>query len=119
MLDKRSEIFTAKVTRVLGPDFFEAVIDLGFDITLRKKMKLGSVDDVKLKLLTEEQKTSAAEFFRSRVEGQEVVLRVVRRGEFHYASVFYGVESKNIVEEMFALGLLPKYAKASNGVTSE
>ncbi len=107
----KGEVFRAKVTRVLGPDLFEAEVDLGFDVTTSKRLKLASVDWDHLRSLGLNGQQKASEFLRQRVEGQEVVLRVVRRGEYFFAHVLYGPEERDLLDEMVGLGLLKKFER--------
>ena len=111
MHERKAEVFVARVTRVLGPDFFEAVVQLGFDITLRKKFKLGGVDVDQLRSQSDDETRAATEFLRSRVEGQSVILRTTRRGDYWYTKCCYGPEETSVTEEMFQTGHLKPYKR--------
>ncbi len=108
---KKTEIFQAHVARVLGPDMLEADINLGFDVRIRKKIKLGGVDATSVRGMDEDEVKSAVEYLRDRIEGKEVTIRTTRRGDYYYARIYYGPEQSNVVEEMFLQGLLKKFDK--------
>ena len=99
----------ALIERVIGPDMFEAVVDLGFDIKYTKRLRLLGVDSDYVRSLDTEGIRSAIAFFRDRVEGRTVELRVLRKGEYYYARVVYGADSTDLLEEMVIAGLLKKF----------
>lgn len=101
----------AKVTRVMGPDLFEASIDLEFDISVLKRLKLAGVDSQHLRELSEEDQRKATEFLRQRIEGQMVLLRPLRKGEHYYARVLYGPEESDILDEMVRSGFLRRFER--------
>ena len=110
-MGSKTRIVEAKITRVMGPDLFEAVVDLEFDITVTKRLKLSGVDSQHLRSLPEADQLKATEFLRNRIEGETVILRPVRKGEHYYARVFYGVEESDILEEMVRSGMLRKFER--------
>ncbi len=110
----RGDRFRANVTRVMGPDMFESEIDLGFDVTITRRLKLAGVDSEHVRSLSQDDAQKAMEFLRSRVEGQSVVLRPSRKGEHFYTRVLYGSEESDILEEMTTLGLLKRFERNSN-----
>ena len=107
----RSRVVEAEVTRVMGPDLFEAKVDLEFDITVTKRLKLAGVDSQHLRSLSDEAQTKATDFLRCRIENQRVVIRPLRKGEHYYARVFYGPEESDILEEMVRSGLLRRFER--------
>ena len=109
MFDKRVDAWSAKIVKVLGPDFFEALVDLGFGVSLTKKFKLGGVDTMGVKALTEQEAIAALDFLKEKLEGTSVLLRATKRHEHYYTKVYYGPEETNIAEEMFRLGLLKRF----------
>lgn len=111
VMGKKARFVEAKVTRVMGPDLFEAEVDLEFDITVLKRLKLAGVDSQHLRELPEAERLKATEFLRGRIEGQEVLIRPLRKGEHYYARVFYGPEESDILEEMIRSGLLRRFER--------
>lgn len=111
MMVSKSRAVEAEVTRVMGPDLFEARVDLEFDITVTKRMKLGGVDSQHLKAMSDEAQAKATDFLRQRIEGQTVMIRPLRKGEHYYARVYYGPEESDILDEMVRLGLLQKFER--------
>lgn len=107
----RLRVVEAEVTRVMGPDLFEARVDLEFDITVTKRLKLSGVDSQHLRSLSDEVQTRATDFLRSRIEGQRIVIKPLRKGEHFYARVFYGPEESDILEEMVRSGLLRRFER--------
>jgi hypothetical protein len=110
-MGKRPRSIGAKVTRVMGPDLFEAEVDLEFDITVLKRLKLAGVDSQHLRESSETDRIKATEFLRGRIEGQTVLIRPLRKGEHFYARVFYGPEESDILEEMARFGLLRRFER--------
>lgn len=106
---KKPRLVEAEVTRVMGPDMFEAKVDLEFDISVLKRLKLAGVDSQHLRGLSEEEQRRATEFLRSRIEGETVLIRPLRKGEHFYASVRYGTEEADVLDEMARSGLLRKF----------
>lgn len=102
---------TGEVTRVMGPDLFEARVDLEFDITVTKRLKLAGVDSQHVRTMSGEDQTRATEFLRGRIEGKTVTLRPLRKGEHFYARVYYGPEESDILEEMVRSGMLKKFER--------
>lgn len=109
MFDKRVDAWSAKILTVLGPDFFEALVDLGFGVSLTKKFKLGGVDTMSLKAMNEDEVLAATEFLKTKIEGCSVLLRATKRHEHYYTKLYCGPEETNVAEEMFRLGLLKKF----------
>ena len=105
----KGDQFKATVTRVMGPDIFEANIDLGFDLSLLKRFKLSGVDWSHMERMDSNERGKASEFLRGRIEGQQVILRVVRKGEHYYARVYYGPEERDVFNEMSDQGLLRRF----------
>ena len=114
-MSTKPRLVEAEVTRVMGPDLFEAKIDLEFDIHTTRRLKLSGVDSQHLRSLSEAAVQKATEFLRSRIEGKTVMIRPVRKGEHFYARVFYGPEEADIFEEMIVSGLLRKFERNGNG----
>ena len=110
-MGKKQRSVEAKVTRVMGPDLFEAEVDLEFDITVLKRLKLAGVDSQHLRALSELDQSKATEFLRGRIEGQAVLIRPLRKGEHYYAKVLYGPEESDILEEMVRSGLLRRFER--------
>ncbi len=110
-MGKRSRSVEAKVTRVMGPDLFESEVDLEFDITVLKRLKLAGVDSQHLRESSDADRLKATEFLRNRIEGQTVLIRPLRKGEHYYARVLYGPEESDILEEMIRSGLLSRFER--------
>ena len=110
-MGKNSRSVEAKVTRVMGPDLFEAEVDLEFDITVLKRLKLAGVDSQQLRDSSEADRLKATEFLRNRIEGQTVLIRPLRKGEHYYARVLYGPEESDLLEEMIRSGLLSRFER--------
>ena len=110
-MGKRSRSVEAKVTRVMGPDLFESEVDLEFDITVLKRLKLAGVDSQHLRESSDADRLKATEFLRNRIEGQTVRIRPLRKGEHYYARVLYGPEESDILEEMIRSGLLSRFER--------
>ena len=116
-MGKKSRLVEAEVTRVMGPDLFEAKVDFEFDIMVLKRLKLSGVDSQHLRSMPETDQLKATEFLRNRIEGQMVLIRPLRKGEHYYARVYYGPEESDILEEMVRSGLLRKFER--NGTADE
>jgi len=112
---KKPRLVEAEVTRVMGPDMFEAKVDLEFDISVMKRLKLAGVDSHHLRSLSEDDQRKATEFLRNRIEGETVLIRPLRKGEHFYAKVMYGAEESDILDEMVRCGLLRKFDRNGNG----
>lgn len=108
-MGNKTRSMEAKITRVMGPDIFEAEVDLGFDIKITKRLKLAGVNSHHLRKMSEADKAKATEFLRNRIEGQTVIIKPQRKGEYFYAEVFYGPEESNILKEMVGSGLLRRF----------
>ena len=104
----------ATISRVIGPDMFEATVDLGFDIQHTRRLRLLGVDSDYVRGLESNDARQAMTFFRDRVEGRQVELRVLHKGEHYYARITYGSDDTDLLEEMAAAGLLRKFER-SNG----
>ena len=106
----------AEVIRVLGPDMFEAKVDLGFDIEHARRLRLLGVDADSLRDMNQDQIRRTCEFQRGRIEGKVVSLKVQRKGEHYYARVLYGNDETDLLEEMVAQGLVKKFERnGTNG----
>jgi endonuclease YncB( thermonuclease family) len=105
----------ATVNRVLGPDMFEADVDLEFDIRTIRRLKLAGVDSNHLRSLEPDALEEATKFLRNRIEGRTVMLRPIRKGEHYYARVCYGPEERDVLEEMITHGLLRRFERSLNG----
>ena len=105
----------AEVTRVVGPDMFEVMVDLGFDIRHTRRLRLLGVDSDHLRNMNTEGTRKAHEFLRTRIEGQVIGLKVQRKGEHYYARVTYGSDDTDVLEEMAGLGLVQKFERNGNG----
>jgi hypothetical protein len=103
------------VSRVLGPDMFEAAIDVGFDVIMTRRLRLLGVDSDHVRNMDPDNTRQAIEFFRGRVEGNKVELRVTRKGEYYYARVLYGSDNTDLLDEMSRSGLLRKFERNGNG----
>ena len=114
-MSTKPRLVEADVTRVMGPDLFEAKIDLEFDIQTTRRLKLSGVDSQHLRALSPGDVQRATEFLRSRIEGQKVLIRPVRKGEHFYARVYYGPEESDVLEEMVTSGLLRKFERNGDG----
>ena len=110
-MGKNHRSVEGKVTRVMGPDLFEAEVDLEFDITVLKRLKLAGVDSQHLRALPETEQAKATEFLRGRIEGQTVLIRPLRKGEHYYAKVLYGPEESDILDEMVRSGMLRRFER--------
>lgn len=105
----KARLVEATVKRVMGPDLFEAEVDLDFDVKITRRLKLAGVDSMHLRTLLPNDSQRAAEFLRGRIEGQQVTIKTLRKGEHFYARVFYGPEESDVLDEMVKLGLLRKF----------
>ncbi len=110
----KPRVVEATVTRVMGPDLFEAEVDLEFDIKVTKRLKLAGVDSQHLRGLSEDEQRQAMDFLRRRIEGQVVTIRPLRKGEHFYARVFYGPEESDIFDEMVRSGMLRRFDRNGN-----
>lgn len=114
-MSTKPRLVEAEVTRVMGPDLFEAKIDLEFDIHTTRRLKLAGVDSQHLRSLSPGDVQKVTEFLRSRIEGQRVLIRPIRKGEHFYAMVLYGPEESNVLDEMIMSGLLRRFERNGNG----
>lgn len=105
----KPRLVEATVKRVMGPDLFEAEVDLEFDIRVTKRLKLAGVDSQHLRSLPDADVQKATEFLRGRIEEQTVLIRPIRKGEHFYARVMYGPEESDVLDEMVRSGLLRKF----------
>ena len=114
-MGSKPRLVEATVTRVMGPDLFEASVDLEFDITVLKRLKLAGVDSQHLRELSEADQQRATDFLRGRIEGQVVLIRPLRKGEHFYARVMYGPEESDVFDEMVRSGMLRRFERNGNG----
>lgn len=114
-MNKKPRLVEAQVKRVMGPDMFEAQVDLEFDISVLKRLKLAGVDSQHLRTMSEAEQQKATEFLRGRIEGETVLIRPLRKGEHFYARVMYGTEEADVLDEMVRCGLLRKFDRNWNG----
>lgn len=105
----------AEITRVVGPDMFEAKLDLGFDIEHTRRLRLLGVDSENLRAMQQDDIRKACDFLRGRIEGKIVMLKVQRKGEHYYARVVYGSDDTDVLDEMASMGLVQKFEKNGNG----
>jgi hypothetical protein len=115
MMTTKPRLVEATVTRVMGPDLFEAKVDLGFDIETTRRLKLAGVDSQHLRSLGQDDVQKATEFLRTRIEGQVVLIRPIRKGEHFYARVYYGPEESDLIDEMVLSGFLRRFDRNGNG----
>jgi len=113
-MPSKPRLVEATVTRVMGPDLFEANVDLEFDISVLKRLKLAGVDSGHLRSLSEADQQKATEFLRGRIEGETVLIRPLRKGEHFYARVLYGPEESDVLDEMVRSGMLRKFDRNGN-----
>lgn len=110
-MGNKPRLVEGSVTRVMGPDLFEAKVDLGFDIETTRRLKLAGIDSHHLRSLGQEEIQKATEFLRSRIEGQVVLIRPIRKGEHFYARVYYGPEESDLIDEMVMSGLVCRFER--------
>ena len=104
-----SESYEAVILRVMGPDVFEARVQLGFGVETVRQMKLSGVSWDHVNALSEDARDRATEALREMIEGQFVKMRVIQRGQFYYARVF--LVEEDVLECMVQRGYLARFEK--------
>jgi hypothetical protein len=75
-----------------------------------KKLKLGGVDSESLRAATKEDRAAASAFLVENVLGKDVILRVIRRGDYFYARISTST-LPSVTDTMFEKGLLTAFKK--------
>lgn len=106
----------ATVERVVDGDTFVAVVDLGYDVMTRARIRLAGVDTPELKGGSEEERAKAVEardFVAGRILGRRVMIRAMKKDSFgRYVSlVWYGEGRTNLSDELLRRGLAVKYVR--------
>ena len=86
--------YRAKVLKVTDGDTIEAVVDLGFKITIREKFRLYGVNTPESRTRDKEEKKkglAAKEFVKKRIMDREVTIETTKKGKFgrYLAKVYY------------------------------
>lgn len=108
-------VYHGHVVRVIDGDTFEVVIQLGFDLTIQKNIRLKDFDTPETwRPRNEAEKlhgTKATEFVEDLIGGKDITLRSVKFGKYRYvADVFVFVDGVqlNLAEELAKAGLSKK-----------
>lgn len=77
MAVKRLYNYSAKVLRVVDGDTFDAVVDLGFDVSLNLRIRMAGINtpELKSKIVVERQKAQLAkDFLTEKITGKDILL---------------------------------------------
>ena len=77
--------YKAKVTRIVDGDTLDVIIDLGFSISIKERLRLYGVNTPETRTRDKEEKKkglAAKEFVRERVEDSEVQIQTYKKGKF-------------------------------------
>jgi endonuclease YncB( thermonuclease family) len=106
----------ATVERVIDGDTFVAVVDLGYDVMIRARIRLAGVDTPELKGGSEEERARAVEakdFVTGLILGRQVRIRALKKDSFgrHVSLVWYGDGQRNLSDDLLERGLARKYVR--------
>lgn len=92
-------IYNGTIVRIIDGDTYEIAVDLGFDVTITKNIRLLDVDTPETwRPKTEAERahgTQATEFVKSKFgPGDKVVLESVKFGKYRYCATVYFVENE-------------------------
>ncbi|MHA2020134.1 MAG: thermonuclease family protein [Candidatus Thorarchaeota archaeon] len=75
---ERNYIYTAKVISVYDGDTMTAEVDLGFNVTMKMKLRLAEIDTPELRGEEREQGLAARDYVRNLVLDKEVIFESVK-----------------------------------------
>lgn len=106
----------ATVERVIDGDTFVAVVDLGYDVMTRVRIRLAGVDTPELRGGSEEERARAVEardFVAGAILGRSVRIQALKKDSFgrHVSLVWYGDGRRNLSDELLERGLARKYVR--------
>jgi len=103
------------VIRVIDGDTCDTEIFLGFDVSIKQRLRLFGVDtpETRTRDLKEKKKGLAAkEFVKKRIEGKKVIIDVTKgTGKYgrYLATIFYGDYQKDLNKELVRKRHAKKY----------
>ena len=92
--------YKAKVIKVIDGDTFDAVIDLGFKISVKDRFRMYGVDTPELRTRDKKEKKRGLmvkNYVKDRIEGKEIIIKTQKQGKFgrYLADVFINGECLN------------------------
>lgn len=109
-------IFRAKCERVVDGDTIDVIIDFGFDVSAKRRVRVLDVDTPER---GQENFKEATEFVKERVEGKELLLQTYKSDVFgrYLARIWYNNEDTGKVclnDELLMSDLLKPNSKWNN-----
>ena len=104
--------YDAYVERVLDGDSADMLIDLGFKISIRERIRFFGIDTPETRSTNPEEKKKgleAKQYVIDAIQGKFVELETTKQGKFgRYLGTIY-VSGKNLNEELIAKGMAKEY----------
>ena len=104
-------IYRAKLERVVDGDTLDASIDLGFDVIVRKRIRLVGINTPEVRGEEREEGLKSRDWLREKILDKQITLRTAKDRKGKYGRWLGAVilHSTNINQEMISLGLAEKY----------
>lgn len=104
--------YKATILSCYDSDTYTVLIDLGFNINLKEKIRLLGIDSPEIRTSNKKEKALAYEardYIRKLIEGKEVIIETEKTGKYgrYLANVFY--DDININNELIRLGYARPY----------
>ena len=115
-----SYVYRAWITEVIDGDTFEAMVDPGFHLTIKLRLRLARVNTPELHAKDAAVRTKAVEasqFVRDHIDGAEVVIVTTKADAFgrYLAEVWYFPHADegqvNLSDQLLSLGLAVPYER--------
>jgi micrococcal nuclease len=107
--------YKATIVNVVDGDTVDAIIDLGFNIQIKERLRLYGIDtpEIRTKDLEEKEKGFAAkDFVKEAILNKEVMIDTTKgTGKFgrYLATIYYGENNTNLNEELLEKGYAKPY----------
>ena len=104
--------YRARVERVVDGDTVDMLVDLGFDVHVRERLRLYGVDTPETRTRDEEERKAgikAKEYVEEMIGGREVEISTEEKGKFgRYLAIVY-VDGLNLNRELIGRGMAREY----------
>lgn len=105
--------YKAKVINVVDGDTIDCLIDLGFNVSIKQRLRLSGIDTPERK---EEGFSEAKEFLHGKIMNQNIVVKIEGRSKWgYYLASLFDLNGFNINEEILRLGLAVEYHGGTKG----
>jgi len=118
--------YKAKIIDVYDGDTFTFEVFVGFDVTIRSKMRLYGINTPEVRGVEKEYGKEVRDYVKSLIEDKEVTIKVYKKGKFgrYVAEVWFdkdgvGEDKNNLTEHLLETGKGKEFMKNESKTTNE